>query len=82
MKGGDEAVINMVNSYPNLQGFWRTHYTVRYPALNGDQNYIANLDWLPDQAFSLNLDIAPTGEITVTNTRNNFSKTYKARGAG
>jgi hypothetical protein len=55
---------------------------VRYPALNGDQNYIANLDWLPDQAYSLNLDIAPTGDITVTNTRNNFSKTYKARGAG
>lgn len=80
-KGGDEAVINMVNSYPSLKGFWRTHYSIRYPALNGDPNYIANPDWVPDQAYSLNLDIAPGGGITVTNSRNNFSKTYQARAA-
>ena len=71
----------MVNSYPNLKGFWRTHYTVRYPALNGDPNYIANPDWMPDQGYSLNLDIAPAGKITVTNTRNNFSQSYTARAA-
>lgn len=80
-KGGDAAVINMVNSYPNLKGFWRTHDTIRYPALNGDPNYIANLDWIPDQGYSLNLDIAPAGKITVTNTRNNFSQSYTARAA-
>ena len=79
LKGGDEAPINMVNSYPSIKGFWRTHYSIRYPALNGDPNYIANLDWVPDQAYSLNLDIAPGGGITVINSRNNFSKTYQAR---
>lgn len=79
LKGGDEAVIKMVNTYPSLQGFWRAHYTVRYPALNGDLNYIANLDWLPDQAYDLELDIAPNGIINLINGRNNFRKTYTAR---
>jgi beta-lactamase superfamily II metal-dependent hydrolase len=81
-KGGDQEVINMVNSYPSLKGFWRTHYSIRYPSLNGDPNYIANPDWLPDLAFPLALDITPVGDITVTNTRNNFHQTYKARGEG
>ena len=64
-----------------MQGFWRTHDTVRYPSLNGDPNFIANLDWVPDQGYSLGLDITPAGGITVTNGRNNFSKSYKARAA-
>lgn len=79
-KGGDEAVINMVNTYPNLKGFWRTHYSIRYPSLNGDPNYVVNPDWVPDLAFPIALEIAPGGDITVTNTRNKFGKTYKARG--
>lgn len=80
-KGGDEAVIKTVTSYPNLQAFWRVHYSVRYPDLNGDPNYIANLDGTPDQGNWFKVDITPTGEITVTNSRNNFSKTVKARAA-
>jgi beta-lactamase superfamily II metal-dependent hydrolase len=81
-KGGDEAVIKTVDSYPDLKGFWRVHYSVRYPDLNGDPNYIANLNSAPDQGYSIGLDITPGGNITVTNARNKFSKTYKARGAG
>jgi formylmethanofuran dehydrogenase subunit E-like metal-binding protein len=50
--------------------------------LNGDPNYIANPDWVPDQAFPLALDITPGGGITVTNTRNNYSRIYMARGEG
>jgi competence protein ComEC len=80
-KGGDEAVINTVNSYPGLKGFWRIHYTVRYPSLNSDPDYIANLAEAPDQGFPIDLSIARHGEITVTNDRNHFSKTYKARAA-
>jgi len=80
-KGGDKEVINTVVTYPHLQGFWRTHYSVRYPELNGDPNYIANLDWVPDQGYSLGLDITPAGGITVTNGRNNFSRSYKTRAA-
>jgi competence protein ComEC len=80
-KGGDQEPIKTVNSYPGLEGFWRTHYTVRYPDLNGDPGYIANLNAVPDQGYSIGLDITPRGIITVTNSRNNFSNTYKARAA-
>jgi competence protein ComEC len=81
LKGGDETVIRTLTSYPDLQGFWRTHTTVRYPSSNGDANFIANLDWVPDQGYAIDLDITLTGKITVTNTRNLFRKTYEARGA-
>jgi hypothetical protein len=54
---------------------------LRYPDLNGDPNLIANLEQLPDQGYSIGLDITPRGEIKVTNGRNQFSKTYKARAA-
>lgn len=78
-KGGDEAVLKSVKSYPELQGLWLTHFSVRYPHLNGDPNYIANLAGTPDQGNSIDLDITPQGQITVTNARNQFSRTYKAR---
>lgn len=80
-KGGDEAVIKTVTSYPSLQGYWRTHYSVRYPDLNGDPNYIANPDWYPDQNYWFQLSITSAGKITVMNSRNRFTKSYEARGA-
>lgn len=79
-KGGDKAVIKTVEGYPHLKGFWRTHYSVRYPDLNGNPNYIANLNVLPEHSYPIDLDISPGGKITVTNGRNGFSKTYYARG--
>ena len=81
MKGGDTEVIKMVKSYPNLEGLWMDHYSVRYPDQNPDPNYIANLAPLPDSGYSVDLSITPQGEITVTNGRNHFSKTYKAHAA-
>jgi hypothetical protein len=44
-----------------------------YPDLNGDPNYIANLNQQSDHGYSISVDIAPRGEITVTNGRNQFS---------
>ncbi len=80
-KGGDEAPIKTVSSDPGLQALWKSHYSVRYPALNGDPNLIANLDVSPDEGYPIEVDVTPSGLITVTNGRNHFSKTYKARGA-
>lgn len=79
-KGGDEAVIKTVNFYAGLQGFWRVHYSVRYPELNPDPDYIANLDGTPDERYTIALSITPKGKITVTNARNGFARTYQARG--
>lgn len=80
-KGGDERVIKTVDSYPDLKGFWRVHYSVRYPDLNGNPNYIANLNGTPDEGYPIDLDITPGGKITVRNGRNGFSRTYRARAA-
>jgi hypothetical protein len=80
MNGGDAAEIKTVKSYPDLQGLGSEHYSVRYPDLNGDPKYIANLNQQPDQGYSISVDITPRGEITVTNGRIQFSKVYHARG--
>jgi len=55
---GDTMVIKTVKSYPDL---------------NGDPNYIASLNQQPDHGYSISADIAPRGEFTVTNGRNQFS---------
>jgi competence protein ComEC len=81
-KGGDATVIKTVRSTPNLEGLWMDHYSVRYPDLNGDPNYIANLASAPDEGYAIGVSITPKGEITVTNDRNSFSKTYRAHAAG
>jgi competence protein ComEC len=81
-KGGDEAVLKTVESFPGLEGRWMSHYSVRYPALNPNPDYIANLDVQPDQAYPIDVDIASSGKITVINPRNGFTKTYWARAAG
>ncbi|MEO6802701.1 MAG: MBL fold metallo-hydrolase, partial [Granulicella sp.] len=77
-KGGDEAVLKTVTSYPGLGGLWKAHYSVRYPDLNGDPDYIANLNSVPDNGYPITVDITPAGQIKVTNDRNQFTKTYKA----
>ncbi|MBN9589716.1 MAG: MBL fold metallo-hydrolase [Alphaproteobacteria bacterium] len=79
-KGGSPDVVKTVESYPHLQGFWRTHAMVRNPELDGDPNYIANLRGGAD-GNPIRLSITETGQITVTNSRNGFSRTYMARGA-
>ncbi len=79
-KGGDPDVVRTVDGYPSLQGFWRLHANARYPDIDGDPHYIANLNQEPDEAYPIELDIAKDGKITVTNPRNGFTKTYQARG--
>jgi hypothetical protein len=78
-KGSDEAVVKTIHTYNGLQGLWRSHASVKDPASNGDPDYIANLDQQPDRAYPIEMDITPAGQITVTNSRNQFSKTYTAR---
>lgn len=80
-KGGDVDPINTVSHYPHLEGLWREHVAVLHPETNGDPSYIANLDWVPDQNYTINLSITFDGLITVANSRNRFTKTYRAREA-
>jgi hypothetical protein len=81
MKGGDASVIQTIEAYRGLKGFWRAHDTTRYPNLNGPPDYIANRDDEPDQGHAIAISVTSDGTITVTNTRNSFERHYRARGA-
>jgi beta-lactamase superfamily II metal-dependent hydrolase len=78
-KGALPAPVAAVNSSPGLQGFWRVHASVVHPELDGDPNYLANLGPTPSHGYGLRLDVARDGHVTVTNTRNGFSKTYEVK---
>lgn len=81
-KGGDPSVVRTVDGFPELEGFWRLHASARYPDMDGDPHYIANLNGEPDHGYPIDIDITGDGKITVTNPRNSFTRTYRARGTG
>jgi beta-lactamase superfamily II metal-dependent hydrolase len=93
-KGGDEEAIKTVKASPGLMGFWQTHESFAHPELSGDKNMIANLNppagavaaqakslfsAPPDQGYAIHAEITKDGQITMTNDRNGFSKTYQAK---
>ena len=80
-KGFDAGVMKTLRSFPDTQGLWLDHASTRFPDSNGDPNYIANVDAQPDKAYPIEVAITPAGKITLTNDRNQFSKTYTARAA-
>jgi len=92
-KGGDPEVIAAVSALPDLQGFWRLHENYKHPELSGDKNLIANLnppqaeiekvaakpyEAPPDMGYAITADVTRDGRITVTNSRNGYSRTYRA----
>jgi competence protein ComEC len=80
LKGGDPDPTQEAEKFPDLEGFWRLHANVLHPDLDGDPNYISNLNEEPDHAYPIEMDISKDGKITFTNPRNGFTKTYQARG--
>jgi beta-lactamase superfamily II metal-dependent hydrolase len=78
-KGGDPATWPVLRSVPGLEDIWQSHFSV----LGGKENnppddYIANLDQAC-QGKCLKISAQADGSFTVTNSRNGFEKTYKAR---
>jgi competence protein ComEC len=76
-KGAVPATVSTINATPGLQGFWKLHASINYADLNGDPDYIANPNPAPDQGQNIRLDIARDGRVTVTNSRNGFTRTYQ-----
>jgi beta-lactamase superfamily II metal-dependent hydrolase len=67
---------------PGVEGIWQSHLSLLDPAKdhNTDENMIANLEDSPDcKGNWIKASVAKDGTFTVTNGRNGFSKTYKAR---
>jgi beta-lactamase superfamily II metal-dependent hydrolase len=93
-KGGDDEAIKTVKASPGLMGFWQTHENFAHPEWSGDKNMIANLNppagavaaqakslfsAPPDQGHAILAEITKDGQITMTNDRNGYSKTYRVK---
>jgi len=77
--GATPDVFGIVESSPGLEDYWQMNYQ---PA-GGDKanvkpDFIANLEGRPG-GNAIKVSVEKDGTFTVTNTRNGFSKTYKAK---
>ena len=78
-KGGDPASWPVMRATPGLEDIWQSHYSVAGGKdKNPPEDFIANLDE-KCQGKWLKLSAKTDGSFTVTNGRNGFSKSYKAR---
>jgi beta-lactamase superfamily II metal-dependent hydrolase len=78
-KGATAATFQTVESSPGLEDYWQAHYVIAGgEKANVKPDYIANIEGSPDGKW-IKVSVQPDGTFTVTNTRNNFSKTYKPR---
>ena len=84
-KGGDLSVLQTVRSAPGLEDLWMLHHAIAAgPAANAPENFVANVGDVPDpavhdQGFGMMVSVQPDGSFTVTNERNNVSRTYLHR---
>jgi competence protein ComEC len=77
-KGASKPAWEVVKASPGLLDLWQVHYANAGGAdHNVDEKFIANPDESKDQGLYLKLSADSNGTFTVTNPRNNFSKTYK-----
>jgi len=78
-KGGDPATWPTLRNAPGMEDIWQLHYALNGTAeTNPPADFIANPD-VACEAKWIKLSAQPDGAFTVTNSRNGFSKTYKAR---
>jgi competence protein ComEC len=81
-KGGDPTTWPILRAAPGLQDIWQVHYSEAGTAeTNPPPDFIANLQGPADDHQLIKLSVLPNGSYTITNTRNGFSKTYRAGGA-
>ena len=78
-KGGDPTTWPILRAAPGLQDIWQAHYSEAGTVdTNPPPDFIANLQGPADEHQLIKLSVLPDGTYTVTNTRNGFSKTYRA----
>ena len=96
-KGAAAETMATLRSSPNLEDLWQLHYSVPRPPntayyekaepggkdLNTSEQLIANLDEAPTHTpvNYLKVSVRLDGTFTVTNSRNGFSKQYRAAGS-
>jgi competence protein ComEC len=81
-KGFEGDAYDIIAKIPGLEDIWQIHRSLlRSDAThNTSEQLTANLeDGAADQGLGIKVSVAKDGKFTVTNTRNNFSKTYTSR---
>ncbi len=77
-KGIAPEVVKTMRSSPGIEDIWQLHYSVTAGAeLNAPEQFIANMKQQDCQGHSIKVTARRDGSFTMTNMRNNFSKTYK-----
>jgi len=78
-KGASAETFQTVMSSPGLEDYWQGHYLIAGgDKLNTKPDYIANIEGSADGKW-IKVSAEKNGTFTVTNQRNNFSKTYKPK---
>lgn len=83
-KGGDPLTWPILRATPGLEDIWQVHYSAQPSKdnINPPADFIANLDQAIDEFAMIKLSVQSDGTYSVTNTRNGFTKTYRAGIAG
>jgi beta-lactamase superfamily II metal-dependent hydrolase len=78
-KGGSAEAWQTIRKSPGLEDLWQLHYAVEgVKDNNAADTFIANTDEACEGKW-IRVSAQPDGTFTVTNGRNNYTKTYKPR---
>jgi competence protein ComEC len=81
-KGFEGDAYDILTKIPGIEDIWQLHRSLLRSdaAHNTSEQLTANLeDGAGDQGLGIKVSVAKDGKFTVTNTRNNFSKSYTSR---
>lgn len=80
-KGGQASVFETLRKSPGLQDIWQGHLALATAKeINADEKQIANLGPSAEcQGNLIKASVTSTGDYTITNLRNGFSKTYHSK---
>jgi len=77
-KGGAADVTKTLRASPGLQDVWQLHYaSAAGQEFNAAEDFLANMKQQDCQGNWIKVSARRDGSFTVTNSRNNFSKTYR-----
>jgi beta-lactamase superfamily II metal-dependent hydrolase len=79
--GGDPSTFETLRKSPGLEDLWQVHFAPKTDkALQSDEKMIANMGPIEGcQGNWIRVTVKANGKYTVTNSRNNFSKSYTPR---
>jgi competence protein ComEC len=78
-KGGSPSAWQIIRKSPGLEDLWQLHYSLAGGKENNSpDSFIANPDEKCEGKW-IKMTVQANGDFTVTNSRNKYSKTYKAR---